>query len=102
MSLECETPRARPPDAGSTASSGRPDHRNYRDLVIEQLADEWAEMAERAVRAEADVEVWRQMTHVALGQAARTMAQLQAARVEIVRLRSAGRWMNGRPGRDAA
>jgi hypothetical protein len=63
----------------------------WQDLVIEQLADDLVDMTERAVRAEADRDVRRVMADVALGQLARMTAQLRAARVEILRLRGAGR-----------
>jgi cobalamin biosynthesis Mg chelatase CobN len=75
---------------------------DYRDLVIEQLADELAEMTERAVLAEADREVRRVMMQEALGQVARITAQLNEARMEILRLRAAERRTHARPDRHAA
>ena len=73
----------------------------WQDLVMEQLADDLAEMADRAVRAEADRDVRRMMTHATLGQVARITAQLHAARMEIVRLRAAERRARAHPNRSA-
>jgi hypothetical protein len=90
------------PIALSSARSERPEQWDYKDLVIEQLSDELAEMTERAVLAEADREVRRVMTQEALGQVARISAQLDEARLEILRLRAAERRGHARPDRHAA
>jgi hypothetical protein len=102
MSDEVDRPPARRPTALSSASSERPDGWDYRDLVIEQLSDELAEMTERAVLAEADREVRRVMTQEALGQVVRMTAQLDEARIEILRLRRGKRRAHARPDRHAA
>jgi hypothetical protein len=61
---------------------------DYRDLVIEQFADDEAALLERLVRAEDQARVWRLMALVALRQLHELGRERDSARAQVASLRN--------------